>query len=228
MSVVSRSPLSNPGSAKQSHQVPDIATRSRIIQLDSASVFNQPAAIMDCLKDEMGKLGVARATRCGLLKLAPFLTHSGQSRDVSEGQVRLHAVIAHELYNEFEFEPEVPTIADVRMCVGVVGGSSSLAKGDLIELFKRSVTDRDDVSTKSALQTLSESWAVAMYLERKRLMFEIRSSWPEVVKRARNHVKLQKLYQQDERVKISDELIDELVDAQVDKMLTKRFLSSFS
>ena len=65
MSVVSRSPLSNPGSAKQPYQVPDIATRSRIIQLDSASVFNQPAATMDCLKDETGKLGVARATRCG-------------------------------------------------------------------------------------------------------------------------------------------------------------------
>jgi hypothetical protein len=212
-----------------SFQVPDISSRSRIIQLNSASIFKQPAeTIMDCLKDEMGKLGVAPQPHCGLLKLAPLITYSGKSRDVSEAQVRLHAVISHECYKQFGFEPEVPTIGDVRMCVGVFGESSARAKGDLIELFKRSVSDRDEVSTKSALQTLSESWAVAMYLERKRLLAEIRTSWPEVVERARNHVKLQKLYQRDERVKISDELIDELVDAQVDKMLTKRFFSSFS
>ena len=90
-------------------------------------------------------------------------------------------------------------------------------------MFKAAVPDHEVCGTNTGYQTMSESWGVAIVLERQRLLAEIRSMWPDLVERARADVRNRKLFRPSSVAKANHKVLTELIENEVDRILIKRF-----
>jgi hypothetical protein len=134
--------------------------------------------------------------------------------------VKFHAVVAHELRREFGKPVNEISIASVRSELGLGSSTGAEAKRNLFERFQGEVVDHDASSTNSVHQAMAESWGVAYVLQRRRILNEIKTLFPETPARIAAEVSKRRVFR--DRGDIKDEVVEELINSEVDKILLKR------
>lgn len=179
-----------------------------------------PFCFMSAIRSSLGLPGMNSSMPvrdAGILGLPSI---SSDSSADAINLLKFHAVIAHELRREFGIPVNEIPIASVRRELGLGSSNGSDAKRKLVECFQLEVSDRDSSSTNNVHQTMAESWGVAHVLQRRQLIKEIRTRFPEAPERVANEVRNRKVFR--DRGNAKDEVIHELINSEVDKILLKR------
>lgn len=161
-------------------------------------------------------------------ELSPFGYHAGlleYDGRISESnihEIRLHAILSHEIRKQFNETPVEVSIQQVRRSLGISSASSSNARRELNKLFKESGCVFEDPQTNSGLQMLSESWGVAHHLHRNHRVKEMKTSSPELIEKLRREIlSNRKLFAPS--IYSDASVINDLVNQEIDKLLVKRF-----
>lgn len=174
------------------------------------------------LLDELNRHVVDSDQSTGFAHSALLNCVYGRVSDKNIHELKLQAIIEHELRKQFLKSPLEVSIQQLRQSVGLKSQSSSTARRDLIHRFQQSGTVFEDPQTVSGLQILSESWGVAQYLNKKIQLDELKTDSPDLVSQIRSDImSSRKLFASPT---YSDpEVIKELLEQEVDKRLAKRF-----
>jgi hypothetical protein len=161
-------------------------------------------------------------THYGVLDLSRY---RGDSAPLS----KTHTIVSHELRKEFGLIERV-SFSQIRAQLGIRADPRE-SSAVVLEMFTNLTSiEKDSVTTKSALELMSESWGVARVLSRKARLAYIRANHVDLVNDLSRHIESdKKLFQGvtvDGTVKGNENMADvirSLVDQQVDKILIKRF-----
>jgi len=149
--------------------------------------------------------------------------------------LRLHGIVSHELSRDFI--PSSVSIQQVRNVMCITTNVASDSKRVLMESFKSSTKCQyENPETNTGIQCLSESWAVAKFMDRQRILSEIRTVSPDTVDRIRKTIlnnkkifdtsRISKSLTTDHRLKRGEDLstvINDVLEHEIDKALVKRF-----
>jgi hypothetical protein len=203
-------------------ELPTRDSSSGIISYGQAEYSEQPNILLKrILSESKSNNYELQSMTIGLLSLPPLRPSEGTGQiDL----VRVHSILKHELAKLCNTPIQAVTIGEARLALGINGGVSSEAKRQMIDAFQREVVIRDKCSTSSGVQVMAESFAVAMRMERARLLEEIGLVFPEAVLAARNQVLNQKVFQRSSTgVKMKESIYEELVTSEVNRVIARRF-----
>lgn len=192
-------------------------SRAHLISHGNVPKEHLPDYILDKVKDSMADFEQSTfGYQAGLLE------YDGRISERNIDEIRLHAILSHELRKQFNVTPVEVSIQQVRRSFGISSPSSSNARRELNKLFKESGCVFEDPQTNSGLQMLSESWGVAQHLHRIHRMKEMKTSSPDLIEKLRREIQSnRKLFAPS--IYSEATVINDLVNQEIDKLLVKRF-----
>ena len=233
--VMQRHRLEVPATSDSRYEVPAVTTITRLVHHSNLMTTSRPIQIITSMTastlretngfthQDVSPIVPQPFTSVGVLDLPPLHSHSSQTSETSMELVRAHGVLCHEIEKQFKVQHTPLNIGSIRRLLGITESTASKAKNQLSDMFKAAVPDHEVCGTNTGYQTMSESWGVAIVLERQRLLAEIRSMWPDLVERARADVRNRKLFRPSSVAKANHKVLTELIENEVDRILIKRF-----
>ena len=218
LTIIRRKKLFSGSASSSDNAKIDLSSKTFLLPHRNLRFEELPDSLLNDLKEHLSDAcKAAEFCHSALLSCAP-----SRISEKNIDEIRLHAIIQHELRKQLPNSPLEVSIQQVRQSLGSVSTRSSDARRDLIQRFKLSGTVFDDPQTVSGLQILSESWGVAQYLNKKIMLDELKSGSPDLVSKLRSELlNKKKLFSSSAG---SDAVvINELLDQEVDKILVKRF-----
>ena len=222
LSVVNRKGLEPIGGPTKTFAIPPSSSKATLIRHSDFPLWDQSKLIIQ----EVASLvdhGSSDELMIGILKTPPISSRDGYISESDLQNLKLHAVVSHEVHRNFGIIPLAVTIHEARSVSPSSEAEIRSTKQNLIRCFNDNVKEKPESTTSSSSQVMSEAWGVAMFLERNRLLREMREIWPDLVERMKSEVSRRKLYANNEATKIHPEILDELVNSEVNKSLRKRF-----